>query len=194
MLRIWFGLISRGKYDQDGGGCSPSRSCPIWECGSWLVGCYSSSGWLYCEAWSGSCPDFRDGLLPPKFSVFESTYRLESSSAKDAWWCATSKDPLAFSTNTAVDESAPPGPSNLGADNDPTASPSESSTCRSSARKPSRAGPLAALMGARLRIAPPKRSSHERSAASEPTTGLPPGCTHARNERNDDASRRSQLS
>ena len=42
-------------------------------------------------------------------------------------------------------------------------------------------------MGARLRIAPPKRSSHERMAASAPTTGRPPGCTHARNERSDDA-------
>ena len=193
MLRIWFGLISLDKYDQDGGGSSPSRSCPIWECGSWLAGCYNSSGWLYCEGWSGSCPDFPGVQRQPKFSVFESTYMLESSSAKDAWWCATSKDPLAFSTNTAVDESAPPGPSNRGADNDPTASPSESSTCSSSARKPSRAV-RDALMGARLRIAPPKRSSQLRSAASPPITGLPPGWTHALNERSDVASRRSQLS
>ena len=123
----------------------------------------------------------------------ESTYRLASSmSASDAWWCATSNAPVAPSTNTAVDESAPPGPKSRGADSDPTARPSESSTCSSSARKPSRAV-RDALMGARRRIAPPNRSSQLRSAASPPMTGRPPGCTHARNEFREDASSRPDL-
>merc|ERR1711939_734739 len=63
--------VARSRLDQDGGGCLPSRSCPIWECGSWLVGCYNSSGWLYYEAWSGSCRGSLGDRPRPKFSVFE---------------------------------------------------------------------------------------------------------------------------